>query len=107
MAGKSKEEKIRKGLPSKEELSKLINERAVELGRKPKRADMDPKDLDQIKRVFGKWCYALEESGQQTPSEKTLERRKHKREKWERKHHKMRGRKPGESDEKGAIQPEE
>ena len=64
----------------------LLNDRAKELGRKPKKQDMTGKEVGAIKKCFGKWCYALEASGLQVPSEKTIERRKAKTKKWDRKH---------------------
>ena len=67
-------------------LIKLLRDRAEELGRKPKKQDMTGKEVGAIKKVFGKWCYALEASGIQVPSEETLERRQAKKDKWSRRH---------------------
>ena len=69
-----------------ERLIKLMREKAEELGRRPKKSDMDSKDLGPIKKCFGKWCYALEASGLQQPSPETVERRRNKMKKWDRKH---------------------
>ena len=67
-------------------LIKLLKDRAEELGRRPRKQDMTGKELGMIKKCFGKWCYALEASGLQVPSEATLERRSAKARKWSRKH---------------------
>lgn len=69
-----------------ERLIKLMRDKAEELGRRPKKTDMNSKDLGPIKKCFGKWCYALEASGLQKPSPETIERRKNKMKKWDRKH---------------------
>ena len=64
----------------------LINRRAEELGRCPRKSDMDLDEVNMIHKYFGKWCYALEASGQRVPSETTLARRRNKKLKWRRKH---------------------
>lgn len=56
-------------------LIKLLKDMEQELGRKPKKSDIDNKDLGAIRKCFGKWCYALEASGLQIPSPETIERR--------------------------------
>ena len=48
--------------------------------------DMTSKEIGAIRKVFGKWCYALEVSGLQVPSEATLARRAVKAKKWDRKY---------------------
>ncbi|MBR3201941.1 MAG: hypothetical protein IKG17_11510 [Mogibacterium sp.] len=67
-------------------LIRLLRDREKELGRKPKKQDMTGKEVGAIKKCFGKWCYALEASGIQVPSEATLERRQAKKDKWARRH---------------------
>ena len=66
----------------------FINEKAKELGKCPEKNDMTQQELVRIRRAFGKWVYALEASGQRTPSETTLQRRRNKKMKWKRKHRK-------------------
>ena len=56
-------------------LSKLLKEMEQKLGRRPKKSDLSNKDLGAIRKCFGKWCYALEASGLQVPSEETIEKR--------------------------------
>ena len=64
--------------------SKLTKEEAIEalkqlekkLGRVPKKADLPDALRNRIRVLFGKWCYALAESGLVTPSEKVLEKRR-------------------------------
>ena len=68
------------------ELVKELQKKAEVLGRKPKKEDLEPEELTRIRNCFGKWCYALEAAGFQKPSEETLERRKNKTDKWNRKH---------------------
>ena len=60
-------------------LSKLLNEMEQRLGRKPKKSDVDNKDLWAIRKCFGKWCYALEAAGLKMPSPETIERRMHRK----------------------------
>lgn len=83
------------GIKSKKELEReegrayvidLINRRAEELGHCPRKSDMDLAEVNLIHKYFGKWCYALEASGQRVPSETTLARRRNKKMKWRRKH---------------------
>lgn len=61
-------------------------------GRQKKR--LTKKDVPEPERsychaIFGKWIYALEESGIIVPSESTLRRRKEHKEKWKKKHREM------------------
>jgi hypothetical protein len=88
-------------------LIKLMRDRAEILGRRPKKEDMTGKEIGAIKRCFGKWCYALEASGLQVPSEKTLERRQIKASKWGRKHRAAKMRKEMRNKVPGVTQPEE
>ena len=67
-------------------LIELLQRKAEELGRRPRKTDLESEDLGNIRSNFGKWCYALEEAGLTTPSKATVERRRNKIEKWERKH---------------------
>ena len=89
-----------------ERLIKLLNDRAKELGRKPKKEDMTGKEVGAIKKCFGKWCYALEASGLQIPSEKTLERREAKTRKWDRKHKAAKERRKLRNKVPGVTQPD-
>ena len=88
-------------------LIKLMRDRAEILGRKPKKEDMTGKEIGAIKRCFGKWCYALEASGLQVPSKKTLERREAKTRKWDRKHKAAKERRKLRNKVPGVTQPEE
>ena len=56
-------------------LIKLLNDMEQRLGRKPKKSDVNNKDLGAIRKCFGKWCYALEAAGLHEPSPETIERR--------------------------------
>lgn len=67
-------------------LIKLLQDKNKELGKRPKKCDVDSKELGAIKKTFGKWCYALEASGLAVPSPATVERRANKAKKWDRKH---------------------
>ncbi len=67
-------------------LSKQLKEMEQKLGRRPKKSDLSNKDLGAIRKCFGKWCYALEASGLQVPSEETVEKRMKKINKWGKKH---------------------
>ena len=60
-------------------LIKLLKDMEQELGRKPKKSDINNKDLGAIRKCFGKWCYALEAAGLQIPSPETIERRLHRK----------------------------
>lgn len=75
----------------------FINEKAKELGKCPEKNDMTQQELVRIRRAFGKWVYALEASGQRTPSAATLERRRNKKLKWKRKHFRDQERKKADS----------
>jgi len=75
---------------TKEELIRYLQNRRAELGKRPTRKDV-PEDIKaEIKRVFGKWCYGLEESGLIKPSAAALKRRAARAEKWRRVHAKRR-----------------
>ena len=69
-----------------ERLIKYIQELADELGHKPRKTDLDPDELGRIKSCFGKWVYALEAAGLQTPSQGTIKRRNTQMSRWKRKH---------------------
>ena len=61
---------------TKEELVEFLLKKRDELGKTPTKKDI-PEEMRPYYRVyFGKWCYALEETGIVIPSEKTLERRR-------------------------------
>lgn len=75
---------------TKEELVEFLLKKRDELGRKPTKKDI-PEEMRPYYRVyFGKWCYALEETGIVVPSEHTLERRAKKKAKYNEKHQRMR-----------------
>lgn len=77
---------------TKEELVEFLLKKRDELGRKPTKKDI-PEEMRPYYRVyFGKWCYALEETGIVIPSEHTLERRARKKARYNEKHKKMRAR---------------
>ena len=60
---------------TKEELTEYLVRKQEELGRRPTKKDI-PDNMKPYYRVyFKKWCYALEECGLVTPSERTLARR--------------------------------
>lgn len=61
---------------TKEEILALMLEKTEELGRAPKKKEMDAAFIGAVRREFGKWIYALEEAGLRTPSEATLQRRR-------------------------------
>ena len=67
-------EKSKKKL-TREELITIILAKKEELGKTPRKRDMDPDLIGQIRREFGRWCYALEDCGLKHPSKKTLARR--------------------------------
>ena len=69
-----------------ERLIKLLKDRAEELGHKPRKTDVSSRELGDIKSCFGKWVYALEAAGLQTPSQGTIERRNTQMSRWKRKH---------------------
>lgn len=99
----------RYGIRDPEEAKRLIQlmkDRAEQLGRKPKKEDMTSKEIGAIRKVFGKWCYALEASGLQVPSEATLARRAIKAEKWDRKHAAAKARRKRRNKVPGVTQPE-
>ena len=77
---------------TKEELVEFLLKKRDELGRVPTKKDI-PEEMRPYYRVyFGKWCYALEETGIVIPSEHTLERRARKKGKYDRLHKMMRAR---------------
>lgn len=41
----------------------MLNQKAIELGRLPKRSDFEPQEVCLIKQKLGPWPRALEESG--------------------------------------------
>ena len=89
-------------------LIKLMRERDKELDHRLKKSDMDSKDLGPIKKVFGKWCYALEAAGLAEPSPETVKRRSARKKKWDRKHAEARQRRKNRYKlEKEPEQPEE
>ena len=60
---------------TREELIAILLAEQRRLGRQPKKSDM-PEELKPIyRKVFGKWCYALEAAGIVIPSQRTLDRR--------------------------------
>ena len=67
-------------------LIRMLRDREKELGHRPNKQEVDSKELGAIKKVFGKWCYALEASGLEVPSEETVKRRREKAKRWDRKH---------------------
>ena len=77
---------------TEEELRDFLYKKRDELGRVPTRKDIPEKMRPYYRVYFGKWCYALEETGVVTPSEKTLERRARKKARYDEKHKKMRAR---------------
>ena len=78
---------------TKEELVEFLLKKRDELGKTPTKKDI-PEQMRPYYRVyFGKWCYALEETGIVIPSEKTLERRARKKGKYDRLHKMMRAKK--------------
>ena len=77
---------------TKEELTEYLIKKRDELGKVPAKKDI-PEQMRPYYRVyFGKWCYALEETGVVIPSEKTLERRARKKERYDELHKKLRAR---------------
>ena len=87
---------------TKEELVEFLLKKRDELGRKPTKKDI-PEEMRPYYRVyFGKWCYALEETGIVIPSEHTLERRAKKKGKYDRLHKMMRAKKKAKKTEMGA-----
>ena len=75
---------------TKEELTEYLIKKRDELGRVPTRKDIPEKMRPYYRVYFGKWCYALEETGIVIPSEHTLERRAKKKAKYNEKHQRMR-----------------
>lgn len=61
---------------TKEEAISAMRQLAEELGRPPKKNELPPRIGNRIRPLFEKWCYALEEAGLRTPSEKVLEKRR-------------------------------
>ena len=87
---------------TKEELVEFLLKKRDELGRKPTKKDI-PEEMRPYYRVyFGKWCYALEETGIVIPSEHTLERRAKKKAKYNEKHQMMRAKSKAKKAEKRA-----
>ncbi len=82
---------MRKQYPyTKEELTEYLLRKRDELGRKPTKKDI-PEQMRPYYRVyFGKWCYALEETGIVIPSEMTLARRARHKARYDRRHKEMR-----------------
>ena len=77
---------------TKEELTEYLINKRDELGKVPAKKDI-PEQMRPYYRVyFGKWCYALEETGIVIPSERTLERRARKKEKYDELHKMLRER---------------
>ena len=83
----------------REQLCAMLRARAETLGRMPNRKDMKPEELSELRRCFGKWVYALEAAGLRIPSQQSLDRRKAKRKKWDRKHQANKRRSPREHGE--------
>ena len=75
---------------TQEELTEYLIKKRDELGRVPTRKDIPEKMRPYYRVYFGKWCYALEETGVVTPSKETLERRARKKARYDEKHQKMR-----------------
>ena len=71
---------------TKEDMIEKLRKINEKLGRVPSRKDLPEEMKPYIKKLFGKWCYALEESGLSKPSERTLERRRRRKEKWNKIH---------------------
>ena len=77
---------------TKEELVEFLLNKREELGKVPTKKDI-PEEMRPYYRVyFGKWCYALEETGIVIPSERTLERRARKKGKYDELHKMLRER---------------
>ena len=71
---------------TREELLDYLLKKRDELGRKPTKKDIPERMRPYYRVYFGKWCYALEETGIVIPSEHTLERRAKEKGKYDRLH---------------------
>ena len=61
---------------TREEAIRAIQQLAADLGHKPKKSELPPDLHNQIRSLFGKWCYAQEAAGLVVPSESVQEKRR-------------------------------
>ncbi len=86
---KPKKKKKKKIVYTRQQLVDMLWEIKNEKGRPPTRKDLPDGMFPYFRNEFGKWCYALEESGVKPASEAVLERRRRKKEKLKAKHKAM------------------
>lgn len=68
-----------KGKITKEQCILLIQQKAQELGRFPKKSDFDIETVNMVKSYFGPWPRALEEAGIKEPNLKKIQQKREKR----------------------------
>lgn len=61
---------------TREEAIAALQQLAKDLGHNPKKSELPESLRNQIRVIFGKWCYAQAEAGLVVPSEKVLEKRR-------------------------------
>lgn len=61
---------------TREEAIAAIQKLASDLGHNPKKSELPPDLHNQIRSLFGKWCYAQEAAGLVVPSERVQEKRR-------------------------------
>lgn len=66
-------------IQTREECIYIVQKKAGELGRLPKKSDFDQETVSRIKSFFGPWPRALEACGVKKPNPMRLERKREKR----------------------------
>ncbi len=61
---------------TREEAIAALQKLASDLGHNPKKSELPPDLHNQIRSLFGKWCYAQEAAGLVVPSERVQEKRR-------------------------------
>lgn len=61
---------------TREEAIAALQQLATDLGHNPKKSELPPYLHNQIRAIFGKWCYAQEAAGFVVPSERVQEKRR-------------------------------
>ena len=61
---------------TREEAIAAIQQLARDLGHDPKKSELPEYLRNQIRAIFGKWCYAQEAAGLVVPSQKVQEKRR-------------------------------
>lgn len=71
--------KMMKDKLTREDYIQLIQQKAEELGRFPKKSDFDVQTISMIKSLFGPWPRALEAAGVKLPNHERLQKKREKR----------------------------